>query len=58
MTDAIRLMMAGIFLIQPPPAQQHRTFVNNERAIHWSARLLQQAGVDIDTDSGRITGLF
>jgi hypothetical protein len=47
-SQAMRLMMSALFVLQPPPAKNYRVFAQIGAALRWSARSLDQAGIAYD----------
>ncbi len=55
-SQAMRLMMSALFVLQPPPAKNYRVFAQIGAALRWAARGLDQAGVAYD--KGRFDALL
>lgn len=44
-SQAMRVMMSALFVLQPPPAKNYRVFAQIGAALRWAARGLDAAGV-------------
>jgi len=52
----VKLVLTGIFSLQPPPARAHRSFTKFRDAALWAAERLQAA--DVAVDSGTLAALI